>query len=402
MRQRGDAWQLRVYLGRDPVTGRQVLETRTFRGGKRDAQRELARLVAEAERGRTAGSSATVSDLVVRWIETAGPDWSPSTRRQHESAINRHITPLLGDRKLRSLSPSDLDWFYAELRKLPGRGDNTTMAPATVRRIYVIVRAALEQAVKWGWISTNPAIGSSPPKVRQAKIEPPDAEAVSALLETVKSEDHAFFAYLRVAASTGARRSQICGLQWRDIDFDSGRMLFTRGVVDGDQGITVKSTKSDRAYRVAVDAATLGVLSQHRTNADRLAEQCGASVERTGFVFSYEVDGSKPWRPDGVTHRWRRWRVKADLPNMRLHDLRHFMATTMLTAGVPVSVVAGRLGHARSATTLNIYSHFVESGDQAAADLLADLVDGETPGEVGQELDRKTPDVERPHLWDGA
>lgn len=69
-----------------------------------------------------------------------------------------------------------------------------------------------------------------------------------------------------------ARRSQICGLQWRDIDFDSGRMLFTRSVVDGDQGITVKSTKSDRAYRVAVDAATLSVLSQHRTNAERLAK----------------------------------------------------------------------------------------------------------------------------------
>lgn len=87
---------------------------------------------------------------------------------------------------------------------------------------------------------------------------------------------------------------------------------------------------------------------------------------------------------------------------MRLHDLRHFMATTMLTAGVPVSVVAGTLGHARSATTLNIYSHFVDSGDQAAADLLADLVDGETPAEVGQESDRKTPDAERPHRVDGA
>ena len=77
-----------------------------------------------------------------------------------------------------------------------------------------------------------------------------------------------------------------------------------------------------------------------------------------------------------------------------LQHLRgHFMATTMLTAGVPVSVVAGRPGHARSATTLNIYSHFVESGDQAAADLLAGLFDGNRKSGVGQKLDsavRKT------------
>lgn len=282
MRQRGDAWQLRVYLGRDPVTGKQILETRTVRGGKRDAQRELAKLIAQAERGRSVGSDATVADLVSRWIETAAPDWSQSTRRQHESAIRRHINPLLGQRRLRTLSASDLDWFYGELRKLPGRGANDTMAPATIRRIYVILRAALEQAVKWGWIPANPAVGSSPPKVRQAKIEPPDAAAVGALLRMIEAEDRAFSAFIRMAASTGARRSQLCGLQWRDVDFSTGQIIFARGVVDDDQGIAIKSTKSDRAYRVSVDGATLQVLEEHRFEADRLATECQTDIAPPG------------------------------------------------------------------------------------------------------------------------
>lgn len=398
MRQRGDAWQLRVFAGRDPVTGKQVMVTRTFRGGKREAHRELTKLVADTERGQSVGTDATVRDLTSRWVEAVSADWSPSTRRQHASVLDRHIDPLLGDRKLRKLTAADLDRFYSQLRKLPGRQKGATMSPATIRRIYVVLRAALGQAVKWGWIPTNPADRSSPPKVRQAEIEPPDTANVADILQLVREGDYPFFVFLRLAASTGARRSQICGLQWRDIDFNAARVIFARGVVDGDDGIEIKRTKSDRAYRVSLDVATLAELREHRREVMELAFELGGSIKPASYVFSYEVDGSKPWRPDGVTHRWTRWRDRAGLDGVRLHDLRHFMATTMLTAGVPVSVVAGRLGHARSATTLNVYSHFVETGDRAAADLLADLVDGDSPEKVGQELDSGPGDLERPDL----
>ncbi len=123
-------------------------------------------------------------------------------------------------------------------------------------------------------------------------------------------------------------------------------------------------------------------------------------------MVSYEADGSKPWRPDGVTHRWIRWRKSVGLDGVRLHDVRHFMATTMLSAGVPVSVVAGRLGHARSSTTLNVYSHFVDAGDEQAADTLAGLMNAGL-GDVSSANDgpvtgAESPDVERPHLEDGA
>lgn len=396
MRQRGDSWQLRVFVGRDPRTGRQVIVTRSFRGGKREAQRELARLVAEAERGQSVGPDATVNDLVDKWLATVSADWSPATRRQNASAIDRHIRPLLGARSLRKLAAADLDWFYSELRQLPGRTKGTTLSAATIRRIYVIIRAALEQAVKWGWITANPANGSSPPKVRPSVIDPPAVSAVNNLLSMVQAGEPEFYAYLRVAASTGARRSQICGLQWRDIDEGGRRITFARGVVDGDQGIALKSTKTDRVYRVSIDTGTLDVLRAHRIRSEELAAVCGTSLTSRSFVFSYQPDGSRPWRPDGVTHRWTKWRRKAGLDQVRLHDLRHFMATTMLTAGVPVSVVAGRLGHARSATTLNVYSHFVEAGDQAAADLLAGMFDANHSGEVGQQLDSPTGTAERP------
>ncbi len=193
----------------------------------------------------------------------------------------------------------------AELRKKPGR-KSATLTPSTVKRIAVVVNVALEQAVKWGWIPVNPAKASSPPKVRQTKISPPSAAALGRALKLIRTDDAPFWVFLRVAASTGARRSQICGLQWGDVDLETARALFARGVVDGDNGIEVKGTKTDRVYRVALDPGSCEALRSHHRWAEGIAEQAGAKLRPDSFVFSYEVDGGKPWRPDGVSHRWRK------------------------------------------------------------------------------------------------
>ena len=101
----------------------------------------------------------------------------------------------------------------------------------------------------------------------------------------------------------------------------------------------------------------------------------GVRIDGQTRVFSYEPDGSVPWRPDGVTARFVRLRDGLGLSGVRLHDLRHFVATRMLAAGVPVPTVSGRLGHANSSTTLNVYSHFLEASDREAAEALGRLLD---------------------------
>ena len=92
-----------------------------------------------------------------------------------------------------------------------------------------------------------------------------------------------------------------------------------------------------------------------------------------GFVFSRDT-GRNPWRPNWVTKRFIAYRRRAGLAGFRLHDLRHFMATTMLAAGVPVPVVSERLCHARTSTTVNIYAHAMPGGDRSAVNLLAELL----------------------------
>jgi integrase len=155
----------------------------------------------------------------------------------------------------------------------PGRR-SPTLAPATIRRVYVIIHAALEQAVKWGWIAVNPADASSPPKIRQPEIAPPSPEAVARLLAMVAAEDPELFTYLGIAVNSGARRSQVCGLRWGDIDLATGAVKFARAVVDGPDGIEVKGTKTDRIYRVTLEAGTLDSLTHHRKAMEERAELC--------------------------------------------------------------------------------------------------------------------------------
>jgi integrase len=120
----------------------------------------------------------------------------------------------------------------------------------------------------------------------------------------------------------------------------------------------------------------------HREWAKTRAQDVGVEVTVSAFVFSFRPDGVKPWLPNWVTKRFIAARRAAGRPHFRLHDLRHFMATEMLAAGVPIATVSQRLSHARASTTLNVYAHSVPGGDRIAAETLAAIlkVGGEAAG----------------------
>ena len=371
MRQRGhDAWQLRVYLGLDPDTGKQRWAARTVHGSRRYAQAQLALLMDDAHPARA--HAGTVTDLLQRWFTTASPNWAASTVREARSLIRCHLDPHLGHLPVAKLTTADIDDFYAHLLHAGGR-DGRPLAPGTVHRVHVVLHRALTQALRWDWIWLNPASHASPPRVQPAEIRPPNPVQVGRLLTVVRDADPSFYTYLRLAATTGARRSQLLALRWSDIDLAHSAIGFSRALVEGPGGPVLQPTKNRRTYRVALDQETLATVIEHaRRHADR-GVNAGAEPGE-GFVFSDDPTGRRPWQPNWVTKRFIRYRQHAGLAQFRLHDLRHFMATTMLAAGVPVPVVSERLCHARTSTTVNIYAHAMPGADRDAANLLADLL----------------------------
>ena len=293
------------------------------------------------------------------------------------------IDPDLGKLPLRRVTTQRIDAYYASLTRERG------LSPASIRHVHAVLRGALGQAVRWGWISSNAAASASPPKLRRREITPPPMHATRNLLEAADVHDVDFGAVLRVLVATGARRGEVCGLRWSDVDVAGGTVTIRRSVASVAGGTVVKETKTHAARRIAVDAETLDALERRRERARKLAEACALTFDPHGFVFTSEPDGSRPLHPDTITGGFQRLCQRAGLSGVRLHDLRHLHATQLLAAGVPVRTVSGRLGHANAATTLNVYAHFLEASDRQAADVIAGLLDKSPPEDQASSLDER-------------
>ena len=347
VRQRGvNSWELRVYVGTDPLSGRRRWVSKTVRGSRTYAQRELRALAKVANVAPIVGARTTMAELFERWFGVASVRWATTTARNVRSIIDRQLTPNIGDVLVRELTVVTIDEFYAQLRRR-GRSDGSPLSVGTVRRVHTVLHSALAQAMRWEWIWSNPSSSACPPRSEPVEVRPPSPAEVVALLAFVWSRDRAFHLFLVLAATTGARRGQLLGLRWSDIDQVSGSLLFQRALVDGIDGPVLAPSKNHRCHRAFLDDGTADLLRQFF--GDLSSERQG----RDRFVFTSEVSGVRPWLPNWVTKRFIDLRNGAGLVHFRLHDLRHFMATEMLHAGIAVPIVAERLAHARYSTTLN-------------------------------------------------
>lgn len=368
-----NAWRLRVYLGRGP-DGTKQYATRSFHGGKRAAEDALRRFIGELGLAPESVTDATVADLAYRWAAVARPNLSPTTMEEYDRLIEKIVVPQLGSTKLRALRPAQLDALYARLLA-KGGVKGKPLSPATVHHVHRLLHRILRQGVRWGWLVANPAANATPPRVPKPQLNVPDAEDVLLLLGRVSELDPDLATLLRLAAVTGARRGELCALRWSDVDLVAGTLVISRAVVGrSNTSVTERETKTGNRRRIALDPETVDVLGRHRNLCDARAEAAETVVSDDAFLFSPAVDGSQPWRPDGVSLALRRIRRRLDVNAGTLLSLRHFAATQLLGAGVDVRTVAGRLGHSQPSTTLNRYAEWLQARDQEAADAIGSIL----------------------------
>ena len=325
------------------------------------------------EAGLARGTSqATMDDLAAKWLEMAAETLSPSTLREYRRLLVKIILPQFGSNKVRAIRPSDLDSFYARLRRrgISGR----PLSGQSVHHVHALIRRLLNQALKWGWIMVNPAINASPPRVNRPELEIPNVEVVTRIINFAEERNPDIACFLRLAAVTGARRGELCAIRWRDFD-KLGMLSIKHSIVDGNNNELIeKGTKTHASRKVSIDPMTMVVVDAQRERCEERSKEFGSKFSRNNFVFAGTLDGSLPWRPHRVTLAFGRLCRELGIEGVRLHDLRHFTATQMLAAGVPVKTVAGRLGHANAATTLNVYAHALQSSDIDAAHLLGRIL----------------------------
>ena len=378
IRKRSDYWQVKVYAGRDPLTGKERYEYDRART-KREAERVEAALKTKVAEGRHRGTAArTVADLVERWFEwrQGVKEISPTTLQDYRLQIDRRIIPALGRIPVQRLDVETLDTFYAELRKR-GNQHGGPLSASQIRSVHTVLSGSLQQAVAWGWIAHNPARLATPPSVQHADVAPPAVEQVAGLLATALKRSPKLGLFLRLAVVLGARRGELCGLRWQHIDLDRGEVLLERGIVYvTGQPLIDKATKTRSKRRLALDVNTVELLRAHRERAEQVACDLGITLPADAYVFSREPDGSRPMSPSYMTQQFLDVARSVGV-RCRLHDLRHLMVTYLISQGVDWRTTAGRAGHAGPHMTLGTYAHFQPAQDRAAAELLAALCDGD-------------------------
>lgn len=385
------ALRARLYSGVDPLTGRRVYLTETIPADhpepQKEAQRALTRLLTQVDEKRAPRTQANVNKLMDRYLELL--DVGVTTRKSYEGYIRNHVRPLLGKIPVGKLDGETLDSFYAILRKCrahcggrkyivhrkDGAHDCTDkcrphvckpLKPSSIRQIHWCLSGALSRAQRWKWITVNPLDHTETPKGTAPDPQPPSAEQAAAIVNAAfKDIDWGILVWL--AMTTGARRGELCAMQWDLLNLDKAVLTIRSGIAQDGSTTWEKETKTHQQRRISLDEVTVGLLRAYRQHREAEARKVGARITKKGRIFSPDVDHVNWIKPSTVSQRYSRMCKKLGL-DMHIHQLRHYSATELISSGVDVRTVAGRLGHGGGgATTLRVYSAWVAEADQRAA-----------------------------------
>ncbi len=358
---RGDhQWLVRVFLGRDPETRRRIYSNRTLSGSFRSAQHYLSGRLAECEQGRElAGEDLTLNQDLDRWLELAArPKLRNKSFSDYQCLLARSIRPALGECRLLSLAPLDIQGVFHEMH---ASGLSARMTHYT----HSVLHAALEQAVCWRLIQRNPARGVALPKLARREIHVLNPDQARRFLDhALRTKYGVLFA---LALTTGMRPSEYLALRWSDIDWEKKTVTVVRTLVKG-SGWSFSPTKRPSSRRqvklenwVARQLRQLHALDTARPDSDAARQ-----------IFKTRC--GRPMNSDYLAREFKRLLSEAGLPRMRLYDLRHSAATLALAAGVRAKVVSEQLGHASSSFTLDVYAHVLPHMQADAAKRVAALL----------------------------
>jgi integrase len=372
----GSTWGFVLDVGRSNGR-RQQVRKRGFRTRK-DAQSALNDALADLQHGSyVRPRRVTFGEYLDDWVAAAVvAGRRPSTIAGYRLEIRLYIKPALGDVELQLVTAVDLDRLYAQLASTGSAGGRGALSKNTIRKVHALIGKALGDAERKGLVQRNVARVASPPSARSAKAPEMQCwtpEQLRTFLDFVAVDSH-HAPLLRLAAMTGLRRAELCGLRWQDVDLDNSRLVVRQAITTVDHEPSLGYVKSTRSRRVIdIDATTVAVLKAQRAHQLEERLRGGPAWVDTGLTFT--MPDGRGWHPDVMTRAFARLVKRSGLPRIRLHDLRHSHATHLLAAGTNVRVTSERLGHASVSFTLDVYGHVLPGQQADAAAAVSALVD---------------------------
>lgn len=354
IRRRGErSWEVKYDIGTD-AAGRRKTRYASFKGTKKEAAVELAKLVAAASAGEQVDPSrVTVGEFVTRW----DTDWcksnvSPKTRERYEELMRLHVVPKLGGFRLQKLRPVQLAELYGSLAD--------KLAPRTIGHVHRVLHQALGQAVEWDLVGTNAADRVQPPRVEDEEVEILTLDQLKVVMAAVRGGWISPIAKLAVA--TGLRRGELLALRWLDLDLDKARITVARSLEQTKAGLRFKEPKTRRGRRtITLPASAVVDMRAHWRDQQELRLKLGAGKSPADALVFGDINGN-PRLPQTVSQTWGKL-----APDATFHSLRHTHASHLIGSGVDILTISRRLGHSSPTVTLSVYGHLMPQADDRAA-----------------------------------
>lgn len=376
------SYSIRVHRGRGQ-DGRQlkpwtatfeVSPTWTEKSARKKAEAFAATFEKECREGVTTDSRQKFGpycEYVIKLKEERGAKHSTISSYKDLAA---RITPVIGHIRLKDLRPDHLNDLYTTLAQ-DGQNKKTggKLSAKSILEHHRLISAVLEQAAKEGLVPFNVASRATLPKVERKEVNYFQPEQVAAIREALELEPLKWKVLVHMLLITGARRGEILGLKWPEVDFDRNQIHICNNILyRSDRGIYEDTPKTATSNRyVVLPAETMQLLRQYRAwqNGERL--RLGEYYQYQGFLFTQENGG--PMHPDSITSWLTKFSKRHGLPHINAHAFRHTMASMLYFNGVDSVSISKRLGHAQVSTTADIYAHVIAEADQKNADILADI-----------------------------
>lgn len=357
LRKRSDGlWEARYTVGRDPGTGRQVQKS-IYGKTQSEVRKKLTAITKDLDAGTyLPPQKMKLSEWMNTWLtEYAANSVKPNTLLAYKLQVDKHISPALGAVTLQSLNTHSIQKLYNQL--LRGSNDSQPLTSKTVRNCHGVLHKALQQAVKLGYISFNPAASCELPRKEKKQVQPLNEADIKRFLDALDGESYKNL--FITALFTGARQSELLGLQWSAVDFTSGTITIDKQLLkikETGGAYILASTKTDNIRVITPAPTVLKVLNDERIlQAANKLKSYGAFDNPDGLVFTDELGKHLVART--VVKHYKEIVEKIGIPDKRFHDLRHSYATMALKSGDSIKDVQTNLGHTTATITLDLYSH---------------------------------------------
>lgn len=372
------SWTIIIELGKD-ASGKRKRITKSIKGTKKLAEKEMYKLLAEIEKGTyVKPTQLLTSEYLKKWLEDYGlSNLAPSTYDSYKMIINKHLIPAIGHVPIIKLEPMHLQSYYTKALKEGRKDGKGGLSPRTVQYHHRVCREALQHAMRWQIIVRNVADSVEPPKQVKPEMKVLDVAGVDKLLKTAEARDYDL---IYTAVYSGLRRGELIALKWQDLDLTKGLASIRRSMLRlTGQGFVFRETKTKKGKRqVALPSCLTLLLKKVKQKQNENKLLLGSDYQDNDLVFCNK--NGTPTDPDGISKRFKTLIEKVGFPGVRFHDLRHTHATLLLAEGIHPKIVQERLGHKTITLTLDTYSHVLPGLQEEAAAKL-ELMLGKPPTE---------------------